>query len=47
MTDELLDLAIATTGGARYGTAGRGLNTDISINAPIRAMKVVDDGHQL
>jgi hypothetical protein len=38
MTDELLDLAITTTGGARCGTARRGLNIEVSIGAPIRAM---------
>jgi hypothetical protein len=40
MTDELLDPAIATTGGAHCGTASRGLNIDIPIGAPIRARKI-------
>jgi len=38
MIDELLDLAITATGGARWGTACRGLNIEVSIGAPIRAM---------
>ena len=39
MTEELLDLAIETTGGHRLWSALRGLKVDISIGGPIWAMK--------
>jgi hypothetical protein len=39
MTDDLLTLAIATTGGQRLWKTLRGLRVDISIGGPIWAMK--------
>src|ERR1700751_128010 len=39
MTDDLLELAIATTGGRELWKTLRGLRIDISIGGPIRAMK--------
>lgn len=39
MSDELLDLAIATAGGQELWHSLRGLNIDISIGGPIWAMK--------
>jgi len=39
MTDDLLTLAIATTGGQRLWNTLRGLRVDPSIGGPIWAMK--------
>ncbi|MFD4856360.1 hypothetical protein [Streptomyces atratus] len=39
MSDELLDLAIATAGGQEHWDTLRGLNVDISIGGPIWATK--------